>query len=88
MAAPVIDKGNISNKINELQGQVAHWTAERDRAQGPKRRLAQTTLTYLEARLRWYRGRAEGKKPEAAFNTEGRKQTKASNQQRLVEARS
>lgn len=88
MPRPQIVPENISNRINEIEAEIAHWTKIRDTSSGARRRLAQTSLTHFEARLRWYRGRVEGKKAASAFSTEGRKKTKALNTQKLAEARS
>lgn len=88
MSRPTVIPENIQQKIKDLEAEIAHWTKVRDTSSGVRRRLAQTSLTHFEARLRWYRGRAQGKKPDSAFSTPGRKATKTLNQQKLAEARS
>ncbi len=87
MPAPKIDTSAIQQKIQDLEGERANWLTTLKTAQGVQRRLAQTALTQIEARLRWYRGRSTGKKPEAAFTHGGRKTTKARNAARLAEVR-
>lgn len=78
---------NLSPKIKQLEIEQGAWQVERDRSTGRARRLAQTALTELEARLKWYRGRVEGKKPETAFTHQGRKATKRRNAEKLAEVR-
>ncbi len=79
---------NIRNKINKLEEERQGWLKRLQTARGVDKRLAQTALTQLEARLRWYRGRAEGRKPDSAHSKAGRRATKALNTARLAEARS
>lgn len=88
MPAPVVDQTNIINKMSDLEAEAAEWRMKRDSSKGPDRLVAVTALTHIERKLKWLRGRAEGKKPEEAFTHGGRKKTKALNTQKLAEARS
>ena len=87
MAGPQIVPENIRNKINELEAERLHWIEARERASGVKRKLAQTALTQIEARLRWYRARVDGKKPVEAFRKPGRRATRTLNRSKLDAAR-
>lgn len=82
MPRPQIIPENIVKKIKDLEAEREVWIARRA-TPGPEQRVAQTALIALEARLRWYRGRAEGKKPTSAHSKAGRRQTKARNRAAL-----
>lgn len=53
--------GNIRNTLNDLEGQRTAALAALEAAQGSEKLRLRTHLTFLERRLRWYRGRAEPK---------------------------
>ena len=82
------DTESIRNKVNNLEAERAEWLRKLETARGVQRRLVQTAITQIEARLRWYRSRAQGPKPASAHSKAGRRATKAVNSARLAEARS
>jgi hypothetical protein len=81
------DITSIINKINNLEAERADWLKTLASAKGVQRRLAQTALTQIEARLRWYRGRAEGKKPARNTSYQDQKARAQRNRARLSEVR-
>jgi hypothetical protein len=84
----VIDTANIVNKIKDLEGERAFWLEKLPRLRGTEKKLAQTTLTYLDQRLRWLRGRSEGKRATRSEPYPARQKRKALNKARLAEVRS
>ncbi len=88
MAGPKLVTENIPNKINTLEAERQDWLGKLPRLRGAEKRLAQTALTQIEARLRWYRGRVEGKRPTRSEPYPRRKQRWASNEARLADVRS
>ena len=83
MAGPKIIPENIIKKINTLEAERLSWVQQRDTSSGLQRKLAETALTQIEARLRWYRSRAGGPKYQPSFTKAGRRLTKRRNAARL-----
>ncbi len=80
------DITSIINKINKLEAERADWLKTLATAKGVQRRLAQTALTEIDARLKWYRGRAT-RKSQRNSKYADRQQTKARNRAALAEVR-